>query len=146
MVVAIAEIIDVVPHRTVFQVEHCAVVSALASASEICFQRGCPRVQDRERVSVVSPHVPEHRLELLIVEQLKRTSFRLSNLLKLEQLQVEYLSRNHALDYISSVETIHAVGPDDSLLQTLNFARFLIDSLSLVQSHFQLTLEKSEVV
>ena len=144
MVVPVAEIVDVVPGDRVDAVVQRAFHRSLAGSGEIRLQSGRPRVQNADFIRVISPRLPECLLERPL-ELFEWVSFGLTRDTHLEQLSVRYVSAQHRLHHVGSVQTVHAVDTHVALLFAEHLACLVVDFVPLLHAAVQSGQEVLEV-
>lgn len=133
MIVAITEVVDIVPLNSIYTVVDRAFRGSLSRSCEISLESGGSSVKDGDLVGVVSPAFSESLLKLGS-KLFKGITFGLFLQAELKKLFVGNYSRDYGLDDVGSVKAVHAVRPHDARLFLLNFDIFRGESLHLVEA------------
>ena len=134
MVVAICEVVDVVPCNRVYSVVKSSLLGSLASPCKVSLESWSSGVEVAHGISVVSPAFPKNLLKCIreLFKGRSLTSACRRNQIELLELLVGYLSAEDALDHISPIKTVHAIGPKASIL-----SRYDVDVLGLEVASLQ---------
>lgn len=142
MIVAITEVVDIVPLDGIYTVIDRSFRCSLSRSCEISLESGGSSVKDRDLVGVVSPAFSESLFKLG-PKFFKGITFGLFLQAELKKLFVGNYSRDDGLDDVGSVKAVHAVRPHDARLFLLNFDIFRGESLHLVEAKVTDCLEMS---
>ena len=119
MVVAVAEVVDVVPLERVLAIIQGTSHGSLARACEVGLEGWGACIENGDLVSIVGPHISEDlfkgRWKGLESISIGRTAY-----FQVMKLSVKHIPAKHGLDYICSIKAIHTVGSQSASLCGLN--------------------------
>ena len=128
---SICEIVLDITSNGVVQVLKSTSFRALASSCKACFESTSPRVRTRDNISVVGPNVSKQVFKCSVL--LCRLSS--ANELQIVEHTIDDEATKHALDYIRTVQTVHAICSDYAplVIPNLNTTRTIVEIINTME-------------
>ena len=136
MVVAVAEVVNVVSLDGIDAIIYGALECPLARPGEICLKSRCSCVEDTDSIGIVCPCLTECFFEVFR-EFLKRLTKRLTCNTHSIELLMSYVPTEHRLHDISTVKAVHAVNSYISDLLIGDLTGTLIQLFSAVKTEVE---------